>query len=587
MMIISERKSLIRSALQHEPLDLLVNNVRIFNPFTRRLYAGALGIKHGMVAHCNAGGFDSAKVFDAGGRIALPGFIDTHIHLDSTLLTPEMLAELIVPCGTTSVFVDPMEISNVAGIEGLKSLLKSAETNPYRIFIEVSSRVPTAPGLETTGGSLGLEEVKEILSWPASISLGELDPSKILGLQDEYLSKVEAAHAIGKIANGHAAGLDAANLAAYACGGLSDDHECIDFPEALMRLENGLVVLLREGSTERNLEPILLGALAAGIDTRNFMFCTDDKHPDDILREGHIDFMVKKAISLGVDPMHAVQMASYNAAIHFRLNHLLGSLTPGRLADFIIVSDLENMVVEDVFVNGEHVAQNGKLTRPAPTVEYPQWLFETVHVTRGRDAADFVLPSPGSSREVWIIELESDQIVNEIGKADLKVDKERGVQPDVEGGISKIAVVERYGKNGGIGIAFVRGFGLKNGALASSVSHDHHNISVVGCNDEDMAACVRAIEEMNGGLAIAAGGKVLAALPLPVGGLMTQTPVADVIQRLDEMKAIYNQLGGTLPAPFMTLSFISLPTVPELGLTDKGLVSVRQHALMSVFTDQS
>jgi adenine deaminase len=587
MITILERKALIRSALKLEPLDLIVNNVRILNPLTGRILPGALGIKHGMIVHCKAEGFDSRQVIDAEGRIALPGFIDTHIHLDSTLLTPEVLAELIVPCGTTSVFVDPMEISNVAGIEGLKALLISAATNPYRIFIEVSSRVPTAPGLETTGGTLGLPEVKEVLSWPASISLGELDSSKILGMHDEYLLKIEAAHALGKIANGHAAGLTAENLVAYACGGLSDDHECVDFDDALLRLDNGLAVLVREGSTERNLEPILRGALKANLDYRHFMFCTDDKHPDDILNEGHVDFMVRKAISLGVDPVQAVLMASYNAAVHFRLDHILGSLSPGKAADFLLVSNLNDMRVEDVFMNGRHVAQNGKLVEACPPVEYPEWLFDTVHLIRGKEADDFVLASDGESREVWVIELESDQIINGIGRAVLKVDREKGVQADIEQGISKLAVVERYGKNGGIGIAFVRGFGLKKGALASSVSHDHHNISVVGCNDEDMAVCVRSIEEMNGGLVISSGGEVLAALPLPLGGLMTQKPALEVIKKLDEMKEIYNELGGNLPAPFMTLSFISLPTVPELGLTDKGLVHVRQHKLMSTFTDQA
>jgi adenine deaminase len=586
MITISQRKALIRSAMKQEALDAVIENVRIFNPLTGQIKSGALGIKYGYIVHNNAQGFERTTTFDGKGLIALPGFIDTHIHLDSTLLTPEVLAELIVPCGTTSVFVDPMEISNVAGLDGLKALLKSAEANPYRIFIEVSSRVPTAPGLETTGGVLGLEEVKEILSWPESISLGELDSSKILGLKTEYLAKIEAAHQLGKIVNGHAAGLDPESLVAYACGGLSDDHECVDFEEAWARLENGLAVLVREGSTERNLEPILRGAIEKGVDYRNFMFCTDDKHPDDILREGHIDFMVRKAISLGVDPIHAVQMACYNAAVHFRLNHLLGSLTPGRLADFVLVPDLEDLIIEDVFMNGKHVAHAGKLIQTQAEVVYPAWLFDTVKVTHGKQAADFVLPSDGTSRSVRVIELDPEQIINEVGSATLVVDSVRGVLPDPAQDIAKIAVVERYGINGNIGIAFVRGFGLKKGALASSVSHDHHNISVVGCSDEDMAVCVQALEDVHGGLVIACDGKVLATLPLPVGGLMTQKSSGEVIEKLDQMKRFYQQLGGTLPAPFMTLSFISLPTVPELGLTDKGLVDVRKHKLISVFWDE-
>lgn len=587
MISIAQRKTIIRSAMGQEPLDLVVENVKIFNPLTGKIRPGALGIKHGFIVHNDAVDYDRAATFDAGGRIALPGFIDTHIHLDSTLLTPEVLADLIVPCGTTSVFVDPMEISNVAGIEGLKALLKSAEACPYRMFVEVSSRVPTAPGLETTGGVLGLEEVKEILSWPSSIALGELDSSKILGLKDEYLAKVEAAHKLGKIANGHAAGLDSKSLIAYACGGLSDDHECVDFEEAWLRLENGLSVLVREGSTERNLEPILHGAVQNGMtDYRNFMFCTDDKHPDDILREGHIDFMVRKAIKLGVDPIKVIQMASYNSAVHFRLDHLLGSLTPGKLADCVLVADLNEPIVEDVFMDGQHVAHAGQLVQRPKEVVYPEWLFETVKVIRGKDARDFELFSEGASRQVRVIELDPEQIINTEGSAALVVDSDGRVLPDSERGINKLAVVERYGLNGNIGIAFVRGFGLNKGALASSVSHDHHNISVVGCDDADMALCVRALEEVNGGLAITCDGQILSVLPLPVGGLMTQEPASKVIEKLDQMKEIYTQLGGVLPAPFMTLSFISLPTVPELGLTDKGLVDVRSHRLIPVFLDE-
>ncbi len=585
MITISKRKDIIRSALGLEDLDFVVENVNIFNPLTKQIQSGALGIKHSFIAHTDASQFQRAATFDGKGLIALPGFIDTHIHLDSTLLTPEVLADLIVPCGTTSVFIDPMEISNVAGINGLKALLISAETNPYRMFVEVSSRVPTAPGLETTGGVLGLDEVKEILSWPSSISLGELDSSKILGLKDEYLAKIEAAHKLGKIANGHAAGLDPEKLIAYACGGLSDDHECVNFEEAWERLKNGLSVLVREGSTERNLEPILKGALENGIDYRNFMFCTDDKHPDDILDEGHIDFMVRKAIKLGVDPIPAIQMATYNAAVHFRLDHILGSLTPGKLADFILVSDLNDLNIEDVFMNGQHVAHAGKLVHKQKEVNYPKWLFDTVKVTNGKRAEDFRIATKGTSKKVRVIELDPEQIINKVGSATLIVDSEKGVLSDSSKDIAKLAVVERYGINGNIGFAFVRGFGLKKGALASSVSHDHHNISVVGCSDEDMAMCVQAVEDIHGGLVIACDGKVLATLPLPVGGLMTQKPAGNVIEKLNLMKEIYNNLGGTLPAPFMTLSFISLPTVPELGLTDKGLVDVRTLQLISLFLE--
>jgi adenine deaminase len=584
MISISERKRLIEAALGRQPLDLIIENVQLVNVYTGRIEPAALGILGGRVVTPDAAAFEAAERFDGGGRYAMPGFIDTHIHVDSTLIIPENLAELIVPGGTTALLADPMEIANVAGFEGMKVLLHSMASLPYHILIEVSSRVPTAPGLETAGGELGLAEVSEILTWEACISLGELDPSKVLGLRDEYLAKVEAAHRLNKIANGHAAGLMGRELAAYACGGMADDHEAVDYEEAFARLRLGLPVLVRDGSTERNLEPILRGVVRDGLDTRHLMFCTDDKHPDDIRDEGHIDYLVNRAIELGVPPIQAIQMASVNAAVHFRIDHLLGSLTPGRWADVLLADSLDRIQPSHVFFKGQLVAQDGRMVVSPPPADYPEWIRNTVTVRRGGRAEDFALPAAGSSVTARVIELYADQIINKVGQATLQV-VDGNVMPDVGQDVLKLAVVERHGRNGNIGVAFVRGFGLQRGALASSVAHDHHNIIVAGTNDDDMAACVRAIEAMQGGLAIAAGGQVLGQLALPIGGLLSTAPVEDVIAELEEITAIAHDLGCILPAPFMTISFIGLPTVPELGLTDMGLVDVRQHALIGTLLD--
>ena len=582
MLTVSERKTLIQAARGQALLDLVIENVQLVNVYTGRIEPAALGIKDGRIVSLDAADFEAVTRLDGGGSYAMPAFIDTHIHVDSTLVVPENLAELSVPGGTLTLLADPMEIANVAGFEGMQVLLQSMAHLPYRILIEVSSRVPTAPGLETTGGELDLEAVKKVLAWEECISLGELDPSKVLGLRDEYLAKVEAALALRKIANGHAAGLMGHDLTAYACGGLSDDHEAVDYAEALARLRIGMPVFVRDGSTERNLEPIIQGVVAEGLDTRHLMFCTDDKHPDDLRDEGHIDYLVNRAIELGLPPIQAIQMASLNAAIHFRLDHLLGSLTPGRWADVLLAPSLEVIQPRHVFYKGELVAQDGKLVVEPPQGHYPDWIRQTVSVRRGKQAADFALRAEPTSADVRVIELYPDQIINRLGQARLPV-IDGAVQPDVDQDVLKLAVVERHGKNGNIGIAFVRGFGLKRGALASSVAHDHHNIIVVGADDADMAACVRAIEAMQGGLAVAAGGEVLGQLPLPVGGLLSEAPVGEVIAGLEHITGIAHELGCTLPAPFMTISFISLPTVPELGLTDMGLVDVRAHALISPF----
>jgi adenine deaminase len=581
---VEERKTVIEASLGRQPLDLLLRNVRLVNVYTGQVEPVSLGIKLGRVVSLDADGLQAEQVFDAGGRFALPGLIDTHVHIDSTLLTPESLAELIVPHGTTAMLADPMESANVAGLAGLKALLGTAGSLPYHLWIEVSSRVPTAPGLETTGGELGFEEVRQILNWEICVSLGELDPSKVLGLRDEYLAKVAAAHALGKIANGHAAGLQGRELTAYACGGLSDDHECVDYPDALARLRLGMPVLVREGSTERNLDVILNGVLSQGLDTRHLMFCTDDKHPDDIVREGHIDYMVNRAIERGIPPVQAIQMATLNAAEHFRLDHLIGSLGIGRWADVILTDRLERIVPSYVFFKGRLVSQDGWLVEAVPQGSYPDWFARTVNVSRGKQSADFRLPAGGQSAVVRVIELYPDQIINRPGQAVLPV-VDGSVVGDPKQDVLKLAVVERYGKNGNIGVTFVRGFGLQRGALASSVAHDHHNIIVAGVDEADMAACVRAIEAMQGGLALAAGGEVIEQLPLPLGGLMSTAPAHEVITNLQRLNTAAHRLGCKLPAPFMTISFISLPTVPELGLTDKGLVDVRQHALISSFVE--
>jgi adenine deaminase len=342
-------------------------------------------------------------------------------------------------------------------------------------------------------------------------------------------------------------------------------------------------VLIREGSTERNLEPILRGMVSEGLDTSpHLMFCTDDKHPDEILREGHIDHMVNRAIELGVQPVTAVQMATINAARHFRIEHLVGSLSPGRWADFILADNLDRIVPGEVYFKGVRVVSGGKLLVEPPAAEYPDWIYRTVRVRRGREAGDFRLAAEGDKARVWVIDLYPDQIINEKVQAELQV-VDGSVVPDVDRDFLKLAVVERHGKNGNIGVTFVRGFGLKQGALASSVAHDHHNIIVVGTNEADMAACVEAIERMQGGLAIASAGEVLGELPLPVAGLMSAEPVEVIIEKLNEINAIYRDLGGTLPAPFMTISFIGLPTVPKLGLTDMGLVDVLGYRLIEPF----
>jgi len=574
---------LIEAASGTREFDLIIRNVQIVNVFTGEIKPGSLGIYKGMIVSSDVKSEAKARrIFDGNNLYALPGFIDTHVHIDSTLLTPSALAALITPCGTTSVFADPMEIANVAGMNGVKAFIQPGPDLPYHFFIEVPSRVPSAPGLETTGGELGLVEVREMLDWDSAISLGEIDPSKIIDRKREYMEKVMQAQAIGKIVNGHTAGLSREKLVAYACARIADDHECITYDEAKERLSLGMCVLVREGSTERNLEALVGGLLRENAAIDRWMLCTDDKHPDDIASEGHIDHMVRKAISIGLDPIKAIQMATINAAVHFRKEHVLGSLSPGRWADILLTRDLHDLHAEFVFFKGELVAEKGKLVAEIKAKRFPEWLQHTVIITRGRAAGDFELMATKPKVTARVIKIFPDQIVNQEKAAALEVIG-GNVQADPQKDILKLAVVERYGKNGNIGIAFVSGFGLNFGAMASSVSHDHHNIVVVGADEPSMAGCVKAIERMQGGLVVCNGDEILAELPLPIGGLLSDQNAENVIHSLKKMNEAAWSLGCSLPAPFMTLSFISLPTVPELGLTDMGLIDVKEHKIINPF----
>ena len=562
----------------------MVRDVDLLNPFTGEVIHTDIGIVAGRVAALRLGLPTGRKEFPGRGFYALPGFIDAHVHIESTLLTPAALAAAIVPHGTTTLLADPHEIANVAGTAGIRDFLMLTQGLPYRVFLQVPSRVPTAPGLETTGGTLGLAETRELLALPQAVALGELDPAKLMPPSEEHLAKVREAHRLGKVACGHAAGLSEKELQAYAACGLSDDHECVTYTELLERLRLGMAVLVREGSSERNLEALISEVVAGKIPTDNLMFCTDDKHPADILREGHIDWCVNRAVELGLPPWEAVRMATLNPARHFRLDGKLGAIAPGHWADFLLSPELAPVEPRYVFVAGRLVAAEGKLLSPPQPSPIPRSARNTVRLPRIPAREEFLLPARGEEVRVRAIELIPNQIVNRAGTAVLTV-QDGHVVPDLEQDVLPIACLERYGKNGNVALAFVRGFGLKRGAIACSVAHDHHNLMVVGTNPADMCAAVKALARAQGGFVVVEGGRVRALLPLPLWGLMSDRPLPEVSARLEAVRTAARALGTQLPAPFMQLSFLGLPTVPELGLTDRGLVDVRAHRLIPVIVE--
>jgi adenine deaminase len=578
---LSIKKSLINTALGKEEADLVLKKCILLNLFTNRQEIVNIGIKGQYISTITTEPVKSREHITCSDYFALPGFIDGHIHVDSTLLTLTQLAKIILPCGTTSLMVDPMEIGNVFGIRGVKEFLEEARDIPLKIFVQICSRVPTAPGLETTGAEIGVEEIREMLELDSVIALGELDPSKIIPPKDEYLMKVIYAERKNKIRVGHAAGLSGGFLRGYAAANINDDHECVTKEEAIERLSLGMEVMIREGSSERNLDELIKIITEERIDSKFLFFCTDDKHVNDILHEGHIDFNVRKAISLGVKPIDAIKMGSYNCARHFRIDDRIGCIAPGRRADIILTKSLDQIKAHMVFADGRLVAQEGEMLEDLPVYQWPSWALDSVHIGDALTPDRLRLDAVGNTCKVRVIDVIKDQIITKASEAVLPVKNGEAVA-DIENDILKIICVERHKSSGEIGMGFVRGFGFKSGAIASSVAHDHHNIVAIGTNNRDLALAVNAIQNMKGGLSAAKDGKIVGTLPLEIGGLMSTLPVEKVNHAIEELNKKVHSWGCRILSPFMLLSFISLPTVPEYGLTNKGLIDVRTHAIVGV-----
>ena len=465
-------------------------------------------------------------------------------------------------------------------------MLENADKLPYRIAIEVPTRVPTAPGLETTGEIIGVEETKSLLAREATIALGEVAPAKILFRTDDNIQKICDAINMGKIVNGHAVGCNFQELAVYASAGITDDHEPVEWEEALNRLRLGMHVMVREGSGARNLKMFVENALKLGYGFENTFFCTDDKHITDINEEGHINHNVNLAIKLGVKPMTAISMATIHAAKHFRVEQDYGSITPGRFADIILCESIENIQPHQVYFEGRKVFEKDAV--PVEKIErvYPEWTKDTVHFKRPITPEVFQVKAPDkNSVTVNIAELVDDQIINKAKTAVLPV-KDGLIMRDPENDIMKFACCERYGKNGNVNVAFVKNFTLKKGAVAYSMSHNHQNVVVIGANDEDMAVAVNEVARIKGGLTTVIDGKVIASMSLKIGGLISEEFEANTIaDQLTEMNESAAKTGCKLPAPFMTLSFIAHPAIPDLAPTDMGIVDVGKQKFIPLIVE--
>jgi len=562
-------EKLIAVARGEAVADLLLTNAKIINTFTAEIEKSNVAISHGRIA--GIGDYSQAtQKIDLKGKYLAPGLINGHIHIESSLLHIAEYARAVVPRGTSAIVTDLHEIANVAGLKGIRYLMDCARGLPLDCYFMAPSCVP-ATHLETSGAELGAKELKIAFRWKNVIGLGELmNFPGVLMRDKEVLKKVRLAR--GRVIDGHAPRVSGKDLNAYLTAGASSDHESTTLEEGREKLRRGMYLMIREGSSEKNLDELL--PLVKDKTYRRCFFVTDDRTCADLLKEGDIDAVVRKAISRGLNPIRAIQMATINTAEHFRLRQV-GAIAPGYAANLIAIDDLSKLSVDMVFHKGKLVAQKGKALFSA------SWRFdpEIAHSVNVKPFNVEALKIPASRKDLPIIEIVPGQVTTKGIKLEPKV-RDGFVVPDIEQDILKLVVVERHKASGNIGLGLVKGFGLENGALGSSIAHDSHNIIVAGTNDQDIFAAIKEIERLQGGLVVAVGGKIKGALALPIAGLLSEEPLEAVVSKLEALQKIAASWGCVLPSPFATLSFLALAVIPELRLTDKGLVDVVAFKLL-------
>ncbi len=564
---------LIRVARGEEGADLLFKNSRLVNVLSGEIHEADVAIADTRVV--GIGDYEAKEVLDLDGAYLCPGLIDGHLHIESSMLRIPEFARVVVPHGTTTVITDPHEIANVLGLDGIRYMMESSKGNPLGVYFMLPSCVPSTD-LETAGSRLMSYDLAPLLHEEWVVGVAEMmNYPGVLDRSPDVLERIGIAS--DKRIDGHAPHLGGKDLNAYIAAGICSDHESTSFEEAKEKLQRGMYIMIREGGVAKNMEELL--PVVTPENARRCMFVSDDNDPADLLDNGHMDRVVRKAIGLGLEPMLAIQLATINPAEYFGLRHL-GALAPGYRADMVVLDDFERFEVKKVFRGGQLVAEDGKMLASIAK-RPPVPLRGTVNVA-WIELEHFRIK--GGSGRARVIGLTANQLVTKQFLEEVRTVDGLAVA-DVGRDILKLAVIERHLASGNMGLGFVKGFGLKKGALASSVAHDSHNIIVVGTNDLDMMTAAVQIVKMQGGLVVAADGSVVATLPLPIAGLMSEKSVEELRAEMEDVERAARDLGCTVPNPFMAMSFLALPVIPRLKLTDKGLVDVKEFDFVPLFED--
>ena len=583
---------LIAVAAGREQADRVFRNCKLVNVQTREvLYGWQVAIAEGRFAYVGADAShcigEDTEIFDVNGRYLIPGLCDGHMHIESGMLTPAEFAAAVIPHGTTTMFTDPHEIANVLGLEGVRMMHDEALMQPVNIFTQMPSCAPSAPGLETTGFEISAEDVAEAMGWPGIIGLGEMMnfPGVING-DTQMLAEMAETMNAGKTVGGHYASPDRGPaFSAYVAGGAADDHEGTTEEDALTRVRNGMRSMMRLGSAWYDVETQITAITERGIDPRNFILCTDDCMAETLVNDGHMNRVVRHAIDCGCDPLIALQMATINTATHFGLERELGSIAPGRRADMIITSDLKTLPIEHVIARGKTVAKNGKITVDCPHYDWPDSARQTVHLGKPLEEKDFDILAPKGKNTVMtrVIGVVENQAPTKALNFELPV-----IEGCVKasGDVCQIALVERHRATGHVSNGFVSGFGYTgNMAIASTVAHDSHHMIVVGTSHADMALAANRLGEVGGGVTVFKDRQELALVELPIGGLMSDQPAAEVAARAAKMIEAMVACGCNLNNAYMQHSLLALVVIPELRISDLGLVDVTKFELTSVLED--